>query len=225
MTAADGPGSPGLTLAEELLLLAMDPARGRPLNNPKYLRYGLAGAALADLEAAGRIAVERGDRVSVANPLPMNDPVLDGALAALPDPGKSRRANVKAQRWVRTAARPVHELCLRRLVERGAIRREPRRALGLFPYDRYPAGEVDLTGPARARFRSAVDAGLPGHRERVLAAFASATDLDSKLLPGGAFRAQRREHKRLVKQMWTAHAAYHAVQLDKSSASNAGGST
>ncbi|MEU9111981.1 GPP34 family phosphoprotein [Streptomyces sp. NPDC048483] len=225
MTDPQGTGAPALTLPEELLLLALDPVRGRPMSNLKYLTYGLAGAALADLEAAGRIAVERGDRVVVINPLPMDDAVLNGALTALPDPGKNRGSSVKAHRWVRTAARPVHGLCLRRLEERGAVHREARRALGLFPYDRFPAGPVDLTGPARARFRSAIDAHLPDHRSRLLAAYASATDLDTKLLPGGSFRAQRRDLKRLAKQEWTAHAAYHAVQMDKTAASNSGGGT
>ncbi len=78
-------GAP-LTLPEELLLLALDPVRGRSLNHRRYLQYGLAGAALADLEEAGRIAVEGGDRIRVTNPLPLGDPVLDGALAALPGP-------------------------------------------------------------------------------------------------------------------------------------------
>ncbi|MGG7573086.1 GOLPH3/VPS74 family protein [Streptomyces sirii] len=140
------------------------------MNNPRYLRYGLAGAALADLEATGRIAVERGDRVRVANPLPLGDPILDGALATLPAPAKGGRG-VRAHRWVRGAGRPVQELCLRRLEERGALRRQTHRALGLFPYERFPAGAVDLTGPARARFKAAVEARLPDRRTRLLAAY------------------------------------------------------
>lgn len=206
-----------LTLPEELLLLALDPVRGRPLNNPKYLRYGLAGAALADLEATGRITVDRGDRFTVTNPLPLGDPTLDGALATLLSPTKGSWT-AKAHRWVRSAGRPVQELCLRQLEERGALRREAHRALGLFPYDRFPAGPVDLIGPARARFTAAVDARLTDRRYRLLAAYASATDLDTKLLPGGAFRPLRRDLRRLAKEEWTAYAAYRAVQHDKSAA-------
>jgi len=98
-------GTP-LTLPEELLLLALEPARGRFLNNARYLRYGLAGAALADKEEAGRITVGGGDRITVTHPLPLGDPVLDGALAALPGPDKRGRG-IKAERWVRRAgARP-----------------------------------------------------------------------------------------------------------------------
>ncbi|MFE2160793.1 GPP34 family phosphoprotein [Streptomyces lydicus] len=209
-------GAP-LTLPEELFLLAHDPVRGRPLTLPKYLWYGLAGAALADLEAAGRIATEHGDRITVTNPLPLGDPILDGALAALPAPAKGGRG-LKAHRWVRSSGRPVQELCLRRLEERGALRRETRRALSLFPYERFPAGAVDLTGPARARFKAAVDARLPDRRARLLAAYTSAIDLDTKLLPGGGFRPLRRDLRRLAREEWTAYAAYRAVQHDKSAA-------
>lgn len=213
-------GAP-LTLPEELLLLALDPVRGRPLNHGAYLRYGLAGAALADLEGAGRITVEGRDRIVVANPLPLGDPVLDGALAALPGPAKQRRGGT-ARRWVRSAGRPVQELCLRRLEERGALRRESRRALGLFPYERFPAGAVDLAGPARERFAAALGAGFPDRRSRLLAALASATDLDRRLLPGREYRTVRREMKRWAREIWTVHAVERAVRQDKEAASNAG---
>ncbi|MGW7573525.1 GOLPH3/VPS74 family protein [Streptomyces sp. NPDC054765] len=209
-----------LTLPEELLLLALDPVRGRSLNPTKYLRYGLAGAALAELEEAGRISAEGRDRVMVTHPLPLGDPVLDGALAALPGPAKQRRG-VRAQRWVRSTGRPVHELCLRRLEERGALRRETRRALGLFPYERFPAGAVDLIGPARDRFAAALGAGFPDRRSRLLAALASATDLDRRLLPSREYRPVRREMKRLAREIWTVHAVERAVRQDKEAASNA----
>ncbi|MGW9077355.1 GOLPH3/VPS74 family protein [Streptomyces kronopolitis] len=209
--------APPLTLAEELLLLAHDPARGRPLHHARYLRWGLAGAALAELEQAGRIAEERGGRISVVNPLPPGDPVLDGALAALPAPAKQRRG-VAAQRWVRHSGRPVQELCLRRLVERGALRREPRRALGLFPYERLPAGAVDLLGPARERFAAAAAAGFPDHRGRLLGALVSAAGLDRTVLPGRDHRTARRAMKRLAQEIWTARAVERAVRADKSTA-------
>ena len=215
-----GAAPPALTLAEELLLLAWDPVRGRPVIRQAYLGYGLAGAALADLEAAGRVTVERGDRIAVTTPLPLNDPVLDTALAALPGPAK--RNGVRAHRWVRRMGRSSQGLCVRRLEERGALRREARRALGLFPHTRFPAGPVDLLGPAHARFHAAVEAGLPDHRSRLLAALASATGLDAKLLPGSGFRLLRRDLKHLVKEVWTVRAVHRAVQEDKNSANSGG---
>ncbi|MGW1789673.1 GOLPH3/VPS74 family protein [Streptomyces tubercidicus] len=214
-------GAP-LTLPEELLLLALEPVRGRFQGNPRYLRYGLAGAALADLEQAGRITVGSGDRITVIQPLPLDDPVLDGALAALPRPDKRGRG-VKAERWVRRAGRPVQELCVRRLEERGALRRETRRALGLFPYERFPSGAVDLAGPARDRFAGARDAGFPDRRSRVIAALASVTDLDRRLPLGRDHRPVRREMKRLARELWMARAVQRAVRQDKAAAEGGSG--
>ncbi|MCE4947776.1 GPP34 family phosphoprotein [Streptomyces albulus] len=208
--------APDLTLPEELLLLGLDPARGRPLVTGQFLRFGLAGAALADLEAAGRI-VERDGRVVVARPLPLGHPVLDGALAALPGPEKDHRG-VRARSWVRRSGGTVHELCVRQLTDRGALRRQARRALGLFPYERFPAGSVDLAGPARARFAAALDAGLPDPRARTLPALAAACDLDRTLLPGNGHRAARRTVRRLARTEWTAHAVERAVREAKSAA-------
>ncbi|MFD9503164.1 GPP34 family phosphoprotein [Streptomyces sp. NPDC060035] len=48
------------TLPEELLLLALDPVRGKPLRSGKFLEYGMAGAVPAELELQGRITEERG---------------------------------------------------------------------------------------------------------------------------------------------------------------------
>ncbi|WP_433856996.1 GOLPH3/VPS74 family protein [Streptomyces kronopolitis] len=206
-----------LTVAEELLLLAHDPARGRPLANARYLRWGPAGAALAELAEAGRIAGERGNRITVVNPLPPGDPVPDGAPAALPVPAKQRRG-VAAERWVQRSGRPVQELCLRRLVERGALRREPRRAPGLFRYERFPAGAVDLLGPARERFVAAAAAGFPDRRGRLLGALVSAAGLDRTVLPGRDHRTARRAMKHFAQEIWTAQAVGRAVRADKSAA-------
>ncbi|MEV7467402.1 GPP34 family phosphoprotein [Streptomyces kronopolitis] len=132
--------APPLTLAEELLLLAHDPARGRPLHHARYLRWGLAGAALAELEQAGRIAEE------------------------------------------------------------------------------FPAGAVDLLGPARERFAAAAAAGFPDHRGRLLGALVSATGLDRTVLPGRDHRTARRAMKRLAQEIWAARAVERAVRADKSTA-------
>ncbi|MFD5342429.1 GPP34 family phosphoprotein, partial [Streptomyces anulatus] len=52
--------APALTLPEELILLALDPDRGKPTCNARDLGYGTAGAVLAELEIRGHIREERG---------------------------------------------------------------------------------------------------------------------------------------------------------------------
>ncbi|MEU6958545.1 GOLPH3/VPS74 family protein [Streptomyces chrestomyceticus] len=212
----------GPTLPEELLLLALDPVRGKPLNDPSHLRYGLAGAALAELERAGRVTEGRGGRILAGSPLPLGDLVLDAALGTLPDAGKG--GEIKVKRWVRSAARGVDEVCRQRLEQRGAVRRESRRALGLFRYERLAAGPLDLAGPARARFKGALATGFADPRDRALAALVAATHLDRKLDLGRDRRAVRRDLKALVRDDWIARAVAAVILQDQAAAgSGAGG--
>ncbi|RPK52926.1 GPP34 family phosphoprotein [Streptomyces sp. ADI93-02] len=119
-----------LTLPEELLLLALDPVRGKPYCRGRFLEYGIAGAALAELELQGWIAEERG-RVVVVKPLDPPDPLLAVFLRSLPPAGKGRSGSgVPARRWVRRSARQAEGLYLDALVERGVLRRETRRSGG-----------------------------------------------------------------------------------------------
>ncbi|WP_328671614.1 GPP34 family phosphoprotein [Streptomyces sp. NBC_00322] len=207
-----------LTLPEELLLLALDPATGRRHCNRSYLQYGLAGAALAELELQGRVAEARG-RVTVVNPLPPQDPLSAQILASLPAPRGSRFGDgVHARRWVRRTGRQVEELCLHHLVGRGALRVETRRFLGLFPYHRYPAAAADWSAPARGRYAQSMTAGFPDRRSRLLAAFTTAIGLARVLHPGRTWR-ESGTLRILVREQWAPYAVHRAVQQDKRSSS------
>ncbi|MFG2191253.1 GPP34 family phosphoprotein [Streptomyces sp. NPDC048639] len=210
-----------VTLAEELLLLALDPATGKPRCRGSFLQYGLAGAVLAELEAAGRIVEDHG-RITLMNPVPIGDPVLDGALASLPGPRKAK--GVRIQRWIRGSSWQIEEACARRLAQRGAIRIEKHRSLLFFRYHLYPSAGYDWSTPAVARFRSAAKVRFPDRRSRMLAGLVSAVDLASGIVPGsGGARRIRREMHRLTDEQWPASAVRRTVRLDKVGQSAGGG--
>ncbi|MEU9009733.1 GPP34 family phosphoprotein [Streptomyces sp. NPDC048479] len=209
-----------LTLPEELLLLALDPVTGRRHCGRRYLQYGLAGAALAELELQGRVAEAHG-RVTVVNPLPPQDRLSAQILASLPAPGKSRFGDgVRARPWVRRTGREVEELCLHQLVGRGALRVERRRFLGLFPYHRYPAAAEDWSARARGRYAESMTVGFPDRRSRLLAAFTSAIGLAGVLYPGFGSWRERGQLRVLVREEWAPYAVHRAVQQDKQSSSS-----
>jgi hypothetical protein len=205
-----------VTLPEELLLLAIDPSSGRPRGTMSHTRYGVAGAVLAELEAAGRIGHDRG-RISVADGRPTGDPLLDSALGRLPAAGKA----VSARRWIRRESREMTEVSARSLAKRGAIRIEKRRALGLFPYHRYPSAGRDWSAPALARFQGDAKVGFPDARGRMLAALVSASDLARRVHPGsGDARRARKEMRGLAREYWQSDAVRRVVSADKASAAN-----
>ncbi|MEV0021219.1 GPP34 family phosphoprotein [Streptomyces atroolivaceus] len=209
----------GPTLPEALLLLALDPVRGKPYCRGRFLEYGVAGAVLAELELQGRIAEERG-RVVVVNPLDPPDPLLAVFLRSLPPPGKNRfGSGVPAGRWVRQAGRRAEGLYLDALVERGVLRRETRRFLGLFPFHRHPSGPASPAPEVRRRFEESRAAGFPDRRDRLLAALAAAAELPSVVRQGD--RRTRAASRTLAREEWPASAVHRNVRQDK--AARAGG--
>ncbi|MFJ9621240.1 GPP34 family phosphoprotein [Streptomyces sp. NPDC101181] len=213
--------APALTLPEEILLLTLDPRRGKPLCGRGSLRYATAGAALAELEFQGRIREERG-RVQVVNPLAPADPLLARLLDTLEPPRKSRfRTGTHAKNWVRQYARYTEENCLEALVQRGVLNRETRRFLGLLPYQRHFPVRPETTASALRRFRQAESHGFQDRRGRVMAGLVSAVGLASTLSAKGG--GGRSAMKVLRRAEWTAHAVYRNVRQDSSSGGGDGG--
>lgn len=205
--------APALTLPEELLLLALDPTRGKPTCKAAFLAYGTAGAVLAELELQGRIRGE-GGRVQVVNPMEPADPRLAALLRTLGRPAKNRRSGIRARRWVGEYGRHVQEKYVDSLVERSVLRRETRRFLGVLPYHRHFPGDRSLVPRLRERFAAAGAAGYPEPRVRALAALVSAIGLADALTAGGrpdrtAMRVLRRAH-------WAAEAVHHNVKRQQS---------
>ncbi|MFI5478312.1 GPP34 family phosphoprotein [Streptomyces rubiginosohelvolus] len=213
-----------LTLPEELLLLTLDPERGKPLCNRAYLRYGAAGAVLAELELQGRIREERG-RVQVVNPLDPAHPLLASLLGTLDPPSAKKkrfRPGTSAKSWIRLYGRNAEERHLDHLVERGLLRRETRRFLGVLPYQRHFPGDPDLTGATRWRFGQAEDRGFPDQRSRALAGLVSAVGLAGTLTTGG--REGRLAMRTVRRALWFASAVHHNVRQSQSSGDGGGDS-
>ncbi|MCA6095687.1 GPP34 family phosphoprotein [Streptomyces sp. SCA3-4] len=210
---------PGLTLPEELLLLAHAPADGKKLCAPRDLAYGLAGAVLAELELRGCVRAKDGRPVT-ADPVPQADPRLSVPLWRL---GMQNERPPKTSYWIATEARDQEQSWVMGLLERRALRvhRQPV-GRGLVPWLYYPVDAVDLTTPARAAFDAALRAGFPDPRARVLAALASATGIAKALYPGWGGRHDRKAMRRLRREHWIAAAVYHKVTVQSGTSSSGG---
>ncbi|WP_328537273.1 GOLPH3/VPS74 family protein [Streptomyces sp. NBC_00344] len=205
------------TLPEELLLLALDPQRGKPYCSDRYLRYAMAGAVLAELELQGRISASR-DRVQVIKPLAPPDPLLAQIMASLPAPDKRGSAGGFGCRgWIRRTGRQVAGLYLDHLVKYGVLRREVHRFLGVFPYVRHPAGPENWSPQVRSRFAAAEAGGFPDRRSRLLAGFAAAIGLGRTIAQGG--RASRAAMREAMHAEWAPNAVYRNVRQDKANRS------
>jgi hypothetical protein len=119
------------TLAEDLVLLMIDPACGKLVVDSTALDRAVAGALLLDLALRERLAVEgsgSGSRLYVVDPTPTGEPVLDVALSALAGPPLRGIRSVE-----RLAGDRTREPVLAGLERRGLARRRRSTAWGIFP--------------------------------------------------------------------------------------------
>jgi hypothetical protein len=198
------------SVPEELALLAYDDDGGLEIGG-QSLDYGLAGAVLLELALAGRLEVREG-RVSVIDPAPTGDPVVDGALASIRADDKSRRP----KEWVTRLAKNIREPVLDGLVSRGVLRREEDRVLWVFPRTRYPAAhgvEPPAETDARGRLVAAVLADGPVEpRTAALCALVRAVGLERKVFTDQPRAQVRNRLKEISRGDWAADAVRRAIE-------------
>ncbi|PZS35105.1 MAG: GPP34 family phosphoprotein [Pseudonocardiales bacterium] len=197
-----------VSLAEELLLIAYNGETGKASTGAAELDCGLAGAVLVELTLAGRIdVVDR--KVRVVNAAPSGVPLIDGVLERIARERKAR----KPEWWVAKLRRDVRQRVLVPLVQRGVLREDRHRVMGLFSVRRYPSVDPATEAAARARLGLAMVKGAaPEPRTAALASLLHACGLSRKVFP----ELDRRELKARMKQIdegqWAVASVRKAIQ-------------
>ncbi|MEU9955056.1 GPP34 family phosphoprotein [Streptomyces sp. NPDC050982] len=118
-------------LVEDLMLLLMDDKSGA-IAGAGTLYYTLGGAVLVELVLDGHVTVEENDKglnglkVHAVSGEPLSDPVLRTAQEKIADRVRG------AQTLLIEIGTGLRETVLDRLVERGMLRRETKKTLGVF---------------------------------------------------------------------------------------------
>lgn len=126
-----------MLIAEDLLLLLTDDATGKLAVEASKLDVSLGGAMLVELTMAERVALDDRKRIAVPNPTPTGDAPLDAALNLL-----EAKQGKKPSSVVGALCKNLRSELYQRLAERGVVRAEKSRVLGLFPARRWPAGDA-----------------------------------------------------------------------------------
>jgi Golgi phosphoprotein 3 GPP34 len=196
------------SLPEELLLIAYNDTTGRQQGGTTELGCGLAGAVLVELALAGRIGVVDG-HVRAVDASPTGDPVVDEALVRIATAKKAR----KPAWWVGKLNRGIQKRLLDRLVERGVLRRQRHKMLGLFPVRRYPTLDAGQESAARSRLQSVVAHGTqPDARTAALAALLDACGLARRTFPEMDRKQLKARMKELGEGQWTSDAVRTAIK-------------
>ena len=126
-----------LRFSEEIMLLLLNDESGKFVDLPApSVEYALAGAVLMDLALEGRIDTDP-ERLFVIDPTPVDDDLLDPALARIVQSTEMHDTLYWIGQMVAYAGEN-RECSLARLVERGILRREDDRFLWVFRTRHYP---------------------------------------------------------------------------------------
>ncbi len=172
-----------LHLPEELLLLALDDARGQVLAQARIgLPFGLAGAALMEMTLNGELRIDDGKLFVTDVAHPLDDAPFVSIRALLHDkPGK------KVRYWVDRLPRKLRGLqqqWLDALVARGTLEHRESRVLFIFSVQRYPERDNRPERDIRARIDAVLLHGnTPDPRTAMLIQLASACRLLQAMYP------------------------------------------
>jgi hypothetical protein len=185
------------TLSDDLLLLAIDPNRGR-VRAVHLVRYGLIGAELIRLVASELVLIKDGRLVVAESASATGDLQLDTALASLAGASKPP----KPKSWASKPRRGIVTGYLTKLANAGKIQRSAGARA------RWQVADTDGLATARARLDAI--AGGTGQVDLEQAAYGGlvqAVQLDRLLYRGWDNRAVRKRLKEIAQGKWTAPAA------------------
>jgi hypothetical protein len=145
-----------LTISEKLFLLSIDDGRGKVTSFvSSSLRYGLAGAVLAELALLGNVAVE--DKVlKLVDYSPIGNDLFDEVLTRI---SQEKRLH-KPGFWVNVlASRKLQKQIAEQLEAKNILRIEEKRYFWVIPYELYPQQDASAKYWVKQQLRSVVLAG------------------------------------------------------------------
>jgi hypothetical protein len=188
-----------LTFTEEIVLLALDDKTGAQLQlSVTALNYALAGAVLADLALAGKIDTDT-ERLTVLDPSPTGDPLLDPWLALIAGEPKVH----PVAWWLFTLAErrtEIEQPALDRLVARGILRREDKKLLWVIGLRRYPTVDGHERTEVRTRLGQLIlGEDLPDPRDATLLSLLRGCRLTDHIFDGPEFATRDQRLATLAK--------------------------
>lgn len=201
-----------LLIVDDLMLLLMDDD-GATVRGAGTLHYTLGGALLTELALLGRIETDEsgilnGPRVTPVGDEPLGDPLLQSAFDTVT--AKTQRV----QPLLMALGADLWKVVRDRLVERGLLRPEEKRILGVFRSTRFPAGDAQHEAQLRARIlRVLVDGEAADARTAAVIGLLHASGAMPALSPPLPWTSQTVERAmQLQRGDWGAEAVSTAVQ-------------
>lgn len=228
-----------MLLVEDILLLLTDDETGKAAVDATTLDIALAGSVLLELAARGKVDVAgpgeevKKGRVVVRDQSSTGDQLLDAALARIQSVS-ARSPDAMLHQLKKGLAEDVR----RRLSERGILRLEGGRILGIFPVSRWPAADSRHEGHMRRALHEVLVTGRSASSEEaaVISVLLAVDKLPLVLPDTGLSRRDLKARAKVVSEtgfaseavrqaMEAMNAAVMAAIISAASASMAAGSS
>jgi hypothetical protein len=206
-----------MLIAEDLLLLLTNDTTGKLATSHREVDVALGGALLAELALMQRVDLPgsseqvRQGRLVVSDASPTSDPLLDKALATI-----GEKQGRKPQDVVTALGKHVRDRLYDRLVDRGFVRAESGKILGIIPRHNWPARDAAHEDSVRADLLTALRNATTGDaRSSVLISLLFALKAVHKAVdPAGAGLSKREMNasaKQIAEGDWASDAVRHAI--------------
>ena len=207
-----------MLLAEDLLLLVTDDVSGRLSAPAEQVDAGLGGANLVELTLRNKVDLtgeqdqgKRG-RIIVRDPSPAGDAVLDAALQIL-----IARQGQKPSKVIKPLSKNLRRTLYQRLADRGVVRAERGKILGVFPIRRWPAEDASEEAEVRRLMTQAlVQQVVPDARTAALIALVHAVGRVDKIVDARQHGLSKQELRAraaaIAKGNWASEAVRKAIQ-------------
>jgi hypothetical protein len=205
-----------MLIAEDLLLLLTDDTTGRPVVEGSTLDLALSGAALVELAVLDKVDVAgQGEPVKegllfVRDATPTGEPALDETLRRVIDRGPKKPASLLPH-----LTKGLREALLERLVDRGVLRAEEGRILGVIPRRQWPAADSTHEDQLRRGLHDVLVVGrTPSEHEALLVSLLCAVDQAQKVVDGPEVdkRQVRDRAKAIAEGEFAGQAVHKAVE-------------
>lgn len=200
-----------MTYATDLMLLLLDPQKGRPFDSTR-LPLVLGGAVLLELAATDAIRVSgdgeavKKDRV-IPTAIKHDDPILSEGLSAL----RGHRP-MHPQSAVFTVSKNLQSRITAQLKRDREITEERGRVLGIFPVTKWYPRNRSRREELRSELEKVLIRGAePDQRAAVLISLMSAVDAVPRVFPEADKKAVRKRAKEIAAGDWAAKAVKGAV--------------
>jgi hypothetical protein len=206
-----------MLIAEDLLLLLTNDETGKLAASPSEVDVALGGALLVELtlmqrvDLAGPSEQVRKGHLVVRDASATSDPLLDEALATV-----GEKQGKKPQNVVTALGKRVRVRLYDRLVDRGVLRAESGKILGIFPRHTWPAQDATHEDSVRADLLTALRNAMTGDpKTGALISLLLALNAVHKAVSPAAAGLSKREMnanaKRIAEGDWASDAVRQAI--------------